>query len=78
MRERGGRVHAQPDGARSEEGLPGHSQLHSGASRNGGREREVGETIAQFTPFSRSVFVARFKVALLKRKSFHERVCGAT
>ena len=77
MCERGGRLHAQPDGARPEEGVPGHAELHRGSSRNGGREREIGETIIQLRHFSRSLFVARVKVAHFEAKHFLRAVCGA-
>lgn len=46
VREPGGRLHAQPDGARPAEGLPGHPKLYRGQAGNGGREREVGEAVA--------------------------------
>lgn len=31
-----GHLHAQPDGARPEEGLPGHQELHRRQTRDGG------------------------------------------
>ena len=36
-------VCAQPDGARAEEGLFGHQELHCGQARDGGRKRKTGK-----------------------------------
>ena len=41
-REHGRLVRAQPDGARAEEDLPRHQELHRGQARDGGGEREAG------------------------------------
>lgn len=46
VRQRGGHLHAQPDGARAAQGLPRHQELHRRAPRDGGREREAGAAAA--------------------------------
>ena len=44
-REHGRPVRAQPDGARATEDLPGHQELHRRQARDGGGEREAGESL---------------------------------
>lgn len=43
-------VCAHPDGASPEESLPAGPQLHRGATPDGGREREAGESAHRYTP----------------------------